>query len=336
MPLRNDVGIAEVASIATLAQAFWRASRACRGGPEEAAMAADLDRALAALSADIRDGRAPSGRWTRFVIHDPKERVILAPSFRDRVVHHAMIAHMGPVLDGALVHDTFACRAGRGTLAAVLRAQHHVRRFPWFVKTDVRSYFASIDHCVLMRVLERRFKNRDLLALCGRVLAGAPGPAGLGLPIGALTSQYFANSYLDDIDRFLLEVLRVRAMVRYMDDILWWCDGREQARETLQAVRERARSARRLELKPNAQVGRSMNGVAFLGFRVLPGALLLSRRRRRRYAEARERWERAYSEGRVDGRGLQAGFDAALAITAHADAAGWRGTQLRRRPPVDG
>lgn len=336
MPRRSGVGLDDIAAPDTLALAFWRAARGKRDRPEVRAMAARLLPSLRSLGEEIRGGLAPLGEWTRFVAYDPKERTILAPSFRDRVVHHAMIVHMGPVLDRALVEDTFACRTGKGTLAAVLRAQRHARRFAWFVKVDVRAFFASVDHGVVLALLERRFKNPDLLALCARVLASTPGGPGVGLPIGALTSQHFANFYLDGLDRLLLERLRVRAMVRYMDDVVWWCDTREEAVSALVTVRAWVAEHRRLAIKPGVIVSRSSQGLPFLGFRVLPGTLQLLRRRRRRYVEARERWEARWLAGAIDADELQAGGTAALAITAHANAVGWRREQLRRRPPVDG
>jgi hypothetical protein len=338
MPRRSAITLEDVASLDTLAAAFWRAARPHRDRAEVQRGAADLDGFLARLRDDVLAGRSPDGRWTAFSIRDPKPRQILAPCFRDRVLHHALMAHMGPVLERALVADTFACRAGKGTLAAVHRAQQHVRRFPWFVKIDVRAYFAS-DHSILRAVLARRFKDPGLLALCDAILASVPGGPGRGLPIGALTSQYFANSYLDALDRYLLEGLRVRGMVRYMvrymDDVVWWCDSREAARATLAAVQDFAARERAVAIKASARIGRSAHGVTFLGFRILPGALRLSLRRRRRYAAARDRWERRYAAGTIDPRQLQAGYDAALAITAHASARAWRRVQLRRREPVD-
>lgn len=335
MPRRSAIDVAAIANMETLAGAFWQAARGKHDAPDVMRFAADLGGELARLGADIVEGRAPEGRWTTFTIRDPKERRILAPCFRDRVVHHAMMAHLGPVLERSLIDDTFACRQGKGTLAAVQRAQQHVRRFPWFVKVDVRAYFASIDHDILLALLRRRFKRSSVLDLCARVLERAPLPPGRGLPIGALTSQHFANAYLDGLDRLLLETLKVRAMVRYMDDVVWWCDSATQAKETIAAAQSYVMRERRVELKPNAMIGRSAHGLPFLGFRVLPGTLRLSLRRRRRYAAARARWERSFADGRIDARALQEGYAAALAITAHADARAWRARDLARRPSVD-
>jgi hypothetical protein len=336
MPCRSPITLADVTTLDTLTSAFWQAGRGKREREDVQRFTSGLDVELPQLADDIRSGRAPEGRWTSFQIHDPKPRRILAPCFPDRVLHHALMMHMGPVLERALVDDTFACRQGKGTLAAVLRAQHHVQRFPWFVKADARAYFASIDHAPLRAILRRRFKDPGVLALCDRILDRTPDPPGKGLPIGALTSQHFANAYLDVLDRFLLEKLRVRAMVRYMDDVVWWCDSREAAKETLTAARDFVGQARGIELKPSAMIGRSSQGLPFLGFRILAGTLRLSLRRRRRYAAARRRWEAAFVDGRVDDRGLQSGYTSALAVTAHAEATAWRRAELARRPPVDG
>ena len=335
MPRRSRVSLLAIASLDTLTCGFHQAASGKRLRPEVHAFASHLDAELAQLREDLLQERAPEGKWTTFQIYDPKPRQILAPCFRDRVLHHALMLHVGPVLERALVDDCYACRVGKGSLAAVRRAQHHLQRFPWFVKTDIRAYFASIDHHRLGQLLGRRLKDPAVLALCKRILAQRPGPQGRGLPIGALTSQHFANTYLDGFDRFLLEQQRVCAMVRYMDDVVWWCQSSQQARQTLQAARQYLCEERDLELKADAYIGRSPQGLPFLGFRILGGSLRLSLRRRRRYRAARARWESAFADGRIDALQLQAGYAAALGITAHARAAAWRRAELSRSPPLD-
>lgn len=331
---RSRVSLADVAAVDNLAQAFWRSARGKRERPEVAAFAHDLDGELAELARTILDGTVRVGGMRSFEIHDPKPRTIHAPCFRERVLHHALIASIGPPLDRALVDDTYACRAGKGTLAAVLRAQRQIRRFPWFLKIDVRAYFASIDHGVLRAALRRKVRDRGVLALCDRIIGAHEASPGRGLPIGALTSQHFANFYLAPLDRFILEGLRAPAMVRYMDDVIVWCRGGDEARRMSRAIEGFVQDELRLSLKP-AQIQRSERGVSFLGFRVFERALRLSKRRRRRYAAARRRLERAHADGVLDASALQRGIDAALAITAHADAGGWRRAELRRRPAVD-
>ncbi len=329
---RSRVGLDVIADWHNLATAFHRAAQGKGDRNEVRQFRADLHGELARLRAAVLDGSVEVGRMYRFRIRDPKPRIIHAPCFPERVLHHALMAHVGPVLDRALVEDTYACRVGKGALAAVQRAQHHLRRFPWYAKIDIRAYFPNIDHQLLLALLERRFKDRDLLALLARIIEAHHTEPGKGLPIGALTSQHFANYYLAGLDRLLLEGCRVRGLVRYMDDLVWWGDDKAAVRNALDEARGYTRDRLQLTIKTPIQVGRSSAGLAFCGYRILPGQLLLSRRRKRRYAERRRDWENAYAAGLIDARTLQAGYAAACAITAHADAAAWRREQLRRRP----
>ena len=335
MPRRSRVSLEDIADLRTLSWAFWRAGRGKRDRREVREFEADIDRRLTRLGDEIRSGRPRVGDYVSFVVRDPKRRIIHAPRFRERVLHHAMMKHMEPVFERSLVDDTFACRFGKGTLRAVHRAQEHLRRYPWFVKIDVRRFFDSVDHEVLLRMLRHRFKDPRVIDLARTVVASYRTDVGKGLPIGALTSQHFANSYLASTDRFLIERLKVRGMVRYMDDILWWCDSRAEARASLRTMHEFLGDEAALEIKPSTQVQRSTSGVTFCGFRVFRGALRLTRRRRSRYVAARAFWETAYGDGRIDAQDLQHGYDSALAITRHADASSWRREQLRRVPAPD-
>ncbi|MBK4722107.1 RNA-directed DNA polymerase [Azospirillum sp. YIM DDC1] len=332
---RSAVGLAEIADWHTLAAAFHRAARGKGRRDEVRCFRAALMDELSGLRRDILDGTVAVGQTRRFRIRDPKPRVIHAPCFRERVLHHAVMAHAGPVLERGLVDDTFACRPGKGTLAAVRRAAHHADRFPWYGQIDIRSYFAGIDHGRLLRLLGRRFKDAGLLALFARIVDAHHDSPGKGLPIGALTSQHFANAYLGGLDRFLLERCKVRGMVRSMDDLVWWGDDKAAVRAVMADVRHYVGDELDLAVKEPVRIGRSRPGLAFCGYRVVPGRLLLSRRRKRRYAIARRRWEAAFLAGRIGAREVQAGCCGALAITAHAEAAAWRREHLRRRPLAD-
>lgn len=332
---RTTVRIEEIADLRHLSWAFWRAAQGKRMREEVRLFENDLDRQLSSLARDLLDETVELGCFRQFEIRDPKRRTIHAPCFRERVLHHALMAKLEPTFERAHVDDTFACRPGRGSLTAVRRAQHHARRWPWFAKLDVRSYFASIDHEIFARLIRRRIRGGPVLRLVDRILATHHANPGRGLPIGALTSQHFANLYLAPIDRFLLETIRVPGMVRYMDDTVLWHRDREAARRAAEAMRVTARERLGLEIKAPYQVGRSDRGLTFCGFRVFPGRLGLNARRRKRYRMIRRRWERAYATGRVDGRGLQGGVAAAIAMTLPADAEPWRRQELATRPALD-
>ncbi len=329
---RSRITLEEVADWHNLTLAFHRAARGKGGRLEVRRFRADLDEEISRLRKDILDGSIEVGRMRRFSIRDPKPRIIHAPCFRERVLHHALIAHIGPVLDRSLIDDTFACRVGKGTLAAVRRAQFHQRRHPWFAQIDIDGYFAGIDHRRLLEMLRRRFKNRALLRLIERIIDAHHAVPGKGLPIGALTSQCFANYYLSGLDRLLLEGCRIDGMVRYMDDLVWWGKDRSTVREALAKARSFAEERLGLVVKQPVRIGRAAHGLTFCGFRILPGRVLLSRRRKQRYARHRCRWESAYAAGLIDERTLQKNYGSALALTVHADARSWRWEQLCRHP----
>jgi len=329
---RVRIDLRDVAAIPSLAEATARAARGKRERPAVRAFLGRLEESLERLAGDILAGRTPYNEYRRFRISDPKPRVIHAACFPDRVLHHAVMLHAGPVLERAMTETSYACRPGKGALAAVKAVQAALRRFPWYVKVDVSGYFEHIDHAILLRLLGRRFKGAEFMELLRRIVAGYQSAPGKGLPIGSLTSQYFANACLDGLDRLLLERLGARGEVRYMDDVLWWCDSREQARATLAEVRDWLARERVLQIKEPCQINRSRHGVGFCGYRAQAGALRLSRRRQRRYRERRGCWEAAWRAGRIDGLQLQRGYDAVRALVIHADSLGWRRLDLARRP----
>jgi hypothetical protein len=222
-----------------------------------------------------------------------------------------------------LVDSCFACRPGRGVHAAVAAVQRHLRRFGWWVQVDVAAYFASIDHAILLDLLRRRFKGDAFLALLGRIVA-AGAPAGRGLPIGALTSQHFANACLDGADRLLLARPDVRAHVRYMDDIVWWCDSRDAALDSLAALREDLRTNWRLELKNPSLVGRSERGIKFCGFRVKPGIVLPSARKLARFRQGARQLAAAQAAGSAADADLQRAHDVLAATLAHTQSLHFR------------
>jgi hypothetical protein len=154
------------------------------------------------------------------------------------------------------------------------------------------------------------------------------------LPIGSLTSQYFANYYLDGLDRLLASLPAVRAHIRYMDDILWWCDSKQAVTATLQTVTRWLQQERGLQVKPTVQIQPSKQGVSYCGFRILQGTIRLSRRRKRRYQQRRQYWEQLYLNGMIDANQLQLAHAAVQAIAAGTDSLAWRQENLRRHPPI--
>ncbi|MEQ1744059.1 MAG: reverse transcriptase/maturase family protein [Saprospiraceae bacterium] len=258
-----------------LRQAALRARRGNLHAGGAQAFFFHLENEVAQLREELSSGAYRPGAYRYFQIQDPKSRVISVAPFRDRVVHHAVVDVLEPIFERAFIFDSYACRKGKGTHLAVRRAQIFLKNNDWYLKADVAQFFDSINHDRLLALVARKVKDRSLLDLVEKIVRNG-GP--LGLPIGNLTSQFFANVYLDRLDHFVKQDLGVRYYVRYMDDFVVL----DTDKARLLAVRERVAvflaDELLLALKPSATfVNRRANGLPFLGTRIFPAVVRLKR-----------------------------------------------------------
>lgn len=305
--------------------------RALRGKRDRADSRAFVDRwetHLSELRTQLLDDSLSIGEFRQFLIFDPKERVITAPCFRERVLHHAIMNVCEPVFERWLIDDTYACRKGRGRIAAVLRARQFAHRHEWYLKMDIRKYFDSVPHSEMLSRLERVFKDARLLRLFTRIVTAFRGGVGRGLPIGSLTSQHLANFYLGWFDRHVKEQLRLPGYVRYMDDMLVWSNSRSQLRDVREEATVFLAGQLGLELKLTPFLNRSRLGVDFLGCRVFPWGVKLNRRSRVRFRRKLQGLEKLYGVGQIGETELQQRVASLVAFTQAAGTASWR---FRRR-----
>ena len=305
-----------------LRRAFMAASRGKRQRPDQRAFAADLDRNLDLMRLGILDGSVAVGQHRRFVIHDPKERTIHAPVFAERVLHHAVMAIAGPAIERSLIADTFACVTGRGQFAALDRAQDHARHEDWFLKVDIRRYFYSIPHDAVIAQVRRRFAGPAALALLERIIRSHEDAPGVGLPIGTLISQHFANLHLDPVDRLVTGTLRLRYM-RYMDDMVVWGGSRQILSEALGRMTATI-TGLGLCWKPEPFINRTCHGLAILGWRVFPDSRRLDHRGGQRLNASLKAVEAAVAAGDLNEEAAQRKTAALFAWAAHGDTHGLR------------
>lgn len=285
-----------IADPENLRLAFWKARKGKDGKADVEEYRAHLTAELLRLREELLAQDVPVGDYHYFTVHDPKERRICAANFRERVLHHAIINVCEPVFERYQVHDSYACRKGKGLHAALDRARHFTRGHAWYLKLDVRKYFDSIAHDMLKTHLERRFKDRPLLALFGRIIDSYYTVPGRGIPIGNLTSQYFANNYLAVLDHWAQARPGIGGHVRYMDDLVLWADEKAVLVSAEQELRTLASDSLGLELKPGC-LHRTKQGVTMLGYRVLPDRVLLARRSRRRFSGKLKAYWQALERG---------------------------------------
>ena len=272
----------KIASLDNLLLAYCKARRGKQLAPEVMEFGRHLDTNLASLRRGLLDGSLTIGNYHCFTVYDPKERVICAAPFHERVLHHAIMNLCESRFERFQIFDSYACRKGKGVYAALERALRFARASDWFLKLDVRKYFDSVDQTVLRGQLRGLFREKPLLGLLDRILSSYQTASGKGLPIGNLTSQFFANHYLATMDHFIKETLRVRRYVRYMDDFVLWDSNKETLRERAKQIADSLAATPRLDLKKPC-MNRCAQGMSFLGYRVFPHGLTLTRRSRDRF-----------------------------------------------------
>jgi len=242
----------------------------------------NLDENLVSIADSLKTGTYKPGLYNSFLIKDPKERIISASPVRDRVVQHAIMNYYEQVFDRHLIFDTYACRVGKGTHKAVLRAFHFAKSSKYFLKMDVRKYFDSIDHAVLKYLLAKIIKDKEVLDLFYIIIDSGDTFSGKGVPIGNLTSQFFANYFLSGFDHYCKEQRHVRRYIRYMDDMLIFSDNKNDLKDLYADAVSYTEEKLKLSLKP-AVLGYVTNGAPFLGFLIKPFGIYLQKKTKRRY-----------------------------------------------------
>ena len=273
------------------------AAKGKRGHENVASFEHRLEDNLVTLRRDLLARTYRPGPYTSFWIHEPKRRLISAAPFRDRVVHHAICNVIEPIFERTFITDSYANRAGKGTHRALARAQLLARRYRYVLQVDVRQFFPSVDHAILEAHIAAKVDNRDVLALVDEILKSGDGVQGdvyemtffpgdnllsvlrpRGLPIGNLTSQFWANVYLNPFDHFVKRELGCTGYVRYVDDMLLFGDDKRRLWDWRTAIAGRL-AALRLSVHPGAHPRPVTEAIPFLGFVVFPQRRRLKRRK---------------------------------------------------------
>lgn len=249
-----------------------------------------------ALRRQILSGEIEAGNYRFFKIFEPKERQICASAFSEQVLHHALINICHPYFERAQIFDSYASRIGKGTYAATGRAQSFSRANKWYLKLDVRKFFGSVHHRVLKMQLDRLFKEDRLLAIFGKIIDSYESSPERGLPIGNLTSQYFANHYLAGLDHTIRERWRIRGYVRYMDDMVLWHKDKTALIDLRDEIRNFIEIKLRCELKPET-LNRTALGISFLGYRIFPQYMHLTQQSKIRFIHKFRILEDKYDTG---------------------------------------
>jgi retron-type reverse transcriptase len=273
-----------VTAFENLYGAYLAARKGKRYSDEVLEFGFGLEEKLFDLQGQMVNGVWRPGRPREFMVRDPKPRLISAPPFADRVVHHAVVRVIEPVLERRFIFDSYACRKGRGVHTAVDRLQRHLREASreggkvWVLKADISKYFASINHGRLMAILGRSISDKKVLWLCRTNLKGYGFDEGVGIPVGALTSQLFANIYLDQLDHWIKDELGIKRYVRYMDDFVIVGHSKADLWALYDAIADFLATRLALRLNRKTTVLPASGGIDFCGYRTWTTHLLPRKR----------------------------------------------------------
>jgi len=315
---RGESPFARLCSWDNLLLAFQKAAKGKRGTPAVATFEYHLEDNLILLQRELMGLSYQPGPYRSFHINDPKRRLISAAPFRDRVVHHALYNVIEPLFEKSFIGDSYANRMGKGTHRALDRCQQYARRYRYVLQCDIRQFFPSIDHAILRDIIARKIVDSQVRWLVDQILDSGIGvlseeytmvffpsddlfaiERSRGLPIGNLTSQFWANCYLNPFDHFVRRELCCPAYLRYVDDFLLFGNDKCTLLKLKGAVEERLAQLRLTIHGQRAQVHSVDLGIPFLGFVIYPDRRRLKRRKGVAYGRRLRRMAHEYADGEI-------------------------------------
>ena len=298
--------------------AYRNASRGKRGRGATAAFEMLLADHLLELQKELVEQTYQPGGYNSFYIHEPKKRLISAAPFRDRVVHHALCNISVPCFEKLFIPDSYANQKGKGTHRALDRCTRFARRYKYVLQCDVKQFFPSIDHAILREILAKMLPDESAMWLIDRILNSGRGVLSeeyemvyfpnddlfsinrpRGLPIGNLTSQWWANCYLNPFDQFVKRELGCRGYLRYVDDFLLFSNDKRQLIVWRETLIKRLKTFRLTLHEESAFPKPATEGIPFLGFVIFPGHRRLKARKGYAYRRKLSRLMKVASQEKV-------------------------------------
>lgn len=291
-----------------------------------------LEENIFKLHRDLKYRRYKHEKYSSFYIQDPKQRHIHKAAVRDRVLHHAIFSVLNPIFEPTFIPNSFSCRIGKGThkgidvLGKITRQTSNNSFKPCFVlKCDIKKFFETIDHGILLNILRKRIKDDDAMRLLEEIIESFSSKYSTlferrGVPIGNLTSQLFANIYLNEFDQFVKQKLKVKRYVRYTDDFAIVAGNKLYLESILAPIRSFLAKKLALELHPQKITIRKFHrGVDFLGYILLPHHRLLRTKTKQRIFRKLKKRIREYKNGAISKQTLEQSLQSYLGVLSHAD-----------------
>lgn len=312
----------EICSYENLYKAYVHARKAKRYRDEVLKFSYNLEENLIDIQTELQNHIYQVGRYREFYIYEPKQRLIMALPFRDRVVQWAIYQVLFPIFTKTFISDSYACIPGRGTHSAVQKLSywlHQVDRKPgkyYYLKLDIAKYFYRIDHQVLLDILGRKIKDKELmqllkeLVMCEKTDFGLPLGINVqdvqervpdkGMPIGNLTSQMFANVYLNELDQYCKRQLRIPYYVRYMDDVIILAEDKKRLHEIKELIDAFLQEKLKLNLNQKTAIRPISLGIEFVGYKLWPTHIKLKKASALKMKRRLKQVQELYNSGKME------------------------------------
>ncbi len=326
----------QIISFENLLLASRKACKSKRDKPAVHDFHLNLEKNLISIQAELKDKVYKPGPYRSFIVFEQKKRVISAAPYKDRVVHHALCNVIEPLFDRRFISDSYACRKGKGQHKAIARARSFISRYNFVLKLDVQRYFPSVDHEILKYRIRKVIGDRDAIWLIDQIIDSysesiplvqyfpgddlfSPLEMRKGMPIGNLTSQIFANIYLDGLDHFIKEKLRLKAYCRYVDDLVIFGNNKMELHRFKNDILAFLDDLR-LRIHPKkCLISLTRDGVEFLGYRIFPHFMKVRKNTVKHFKKKLSAYQRDYSYDKVPATKISKVVESWLAHLAHGN-----------------
>ncbi len=312
----------KIISFDNLYLAYRKARRGKQNKNAVAQFSLNLEYELLKLQQELSSQTYKPGEYQLFTIYERKPRQIAAAPFRDRVVHHALLNIVEPLIDKRFIFDSYACRKGKGVHLAITRYQHWAQRYRYVLKMDIAQYFPSINREFLKQKIHRYLKDHKTLDLFEKIIDNAPSEQ--GIPIGNLTSQFLANLFLDDFDHYIQKQLKISTYLRYVDDFLILADDKTELHQIREKIKIYLANTGLLLHPRKAHISPTSGGLDLLGYRIFPYFRRLRNDNGHRFQHKLQHFSQKYAAGEIQLADCRASICSWIVHAHHADTEGLR------------
>lgn len=305
MPKRINNIFKDSLTFKKMYNAYYRAAKGKHQTKEVILFEMDLATNLTNILRDISKQNYKSGIYRKFKIYEPKERLILALPFRDRVVHQWYVEEfIKPIFLPKMIEDSYACLPEKGVHKAVKKLQYYMIKAKkeneefYILKCDISKFFYNIDKQILYDIIIRYVKDKDFINITNKIIFD--GTYKIGIPIGNYTSQYFANIYLNELDHFIKEELRIKYYIRYMDDFVLIVQNKEKAKYIKEQIKEYLKNTLKLDLNNKTNYFKNKQGVSFCGYIIFTNKIVLKNYNKKKIYKRVRKWNIEYEKGKLD------------------------------------